>query len=261
VVKKGFVLITGASSGIGSELARVFAREGHPLVLVARSQGRLEDLAGELRRDHGVEVKVLVQDLAQTGAASDLAQALVAEGVEVETLVNNAGFGLLGPFIESDMVKHGEMMRLNMVALTELTRVLVPWMVARGKGWVLNVASTAAFQPGPGMAVYFATKSYVLSFSVALREELKGTGVKVTCLCPGATETRFAEVAQAQGSRLFKRRKLMTAREVAEEGYRALQKGQAVRVTGHLNKLTSYLARLAPLEASAKIAKDILDED
>lgn len=251
---KGYALITGASSGIGSDLARVFAREGHDLVLTARNQVRMETLAAEIRGSFKVQVDVLPADLSQPGAAESLALILETKHIEVDTLVNNAGFGLLGPFIGLDKGKQSEMLRLNVVALTELTRLFTPDMVKRGRGKVLNIASTAAFQPGPLMAVYFATKSYVLSFSVALGEELRGTGVTVTCLCPGATETRFAETASMTGTKLFNLVKPMSSREVAELGYRALQDGKGVIVTGWLNRCTAYSARFAPLHFAARIA-------
>lgn len=255
---KNYALITGASSGIGSDLARVFAREGHSLVLTARSQVRLDALAGEIRGSSKVEVVVVPADLSQPGAAERLAALLGDKNIEVGTLVNNAGFGLWGPFLELDANSQSEMIRLNIAALTELTRLLAPAMVKRGKGKILNVASTAAFQPGPFMAVYFATKAYVLSFSVALREELKGTGVSVTCLCPGSTATRFAEVSSMDESKYFKLLKPMSSMEVAEIGYRALQHGEDYRVAGWINRLQVFLTRFASVRLAAKLAKKIM---
>lgn len=239
-------------------MARVFAREGHDLVLTARTQGRLEALAEEIRGSSKVQVCVLPADLSQPGAAESLALILETQHIEVDTLVNNAGFGLHGPFIELDRGKQSEMLRLNVVALTELTRLFTPGMVRRGRGKVLNLASTAAFQPGPMMAVYFATKAYVLSFSVALGEELRGTGVTVTCLCPGATETRFAETASLTGTKLFNLVKPMPSREVAEIGYHALQDGKGVLVAGWLNRCMAFSARFAPLRFAARIAKGMM---
>lgn len=255
---KAFTLVTGASSGIGSDLARVFAREGRPLLLVARSQERLTALAEKLKAAHGVEVEIFSRDLSQPGAAKSLASDIGSKGWAVDTLVNNAGFGLLGPFAELDAERQDEMIRLNVLTLTELTRRLLPAMLKRGAGRVLNVASTAAFQPGPSMAVYFATKAYVLSFSVALSEELRGTGVTVTCLCPGPTDTRFAETAEAADARLFQSRRPMTSRQVAEEAYLALNKGKAYRITGWVNRWMALGARLAPPVLAARLAKVIM---
>jgi short-subunit dehydrogenase len=257
---KGRALITGASGGIGADFARVFAREGYDLVLTARGKDRLETLAEELRAKYKVDVCVLPADLSQVGAAKALAERLDADKLQVDVLVNNAGFGLLGPFAELDAEKQSEMMRLNIVALTELTRFLLPGMLSRRKGRILHVASIAAFQPGPLMAVYFATKAYVFSFSLALKEELVGTGVDVTCLCPGATETKFAETASAADSKLFKQRKPMTSMEVAEEGYRALQKGEGAHITGWLNRLLVFSTRFAPASMTAKIAKAMMEK-
>jgi short-subunit dehydrogenase len=255
---QGYALITGASSGIGSDLARIFAREGHNLVLTARGQERLESLAVELRGSSKVEVVVVPADLSQPGAAERLVALLDDKNIEVGTLVNNAGFGLWGPFLELDANRQGEMIRLNIAALTELTRLLAPAMVKRGKGKILNVASTAAFQPGPLMAVYFATKAYVLSFSMALREELKGTGVSVTCLCPGSTATRFAETSSMDESRFYNLLKPMSSMEVAEIGYRALQRGEDYRVAGWVNRFQVFLTRFSSIRLAAKLAKKIM---
>ena len=188
---KETALITGASSGIGLDLARLFAKDGHDVVLVARSEGKLREIAAELERDFGMTAHVIVADLAKP----DAPQTLVAQlPVDVDVLVNNAGFGVLGPFVETDLAKELEMIQVNVVALTHLTKLLLPPMVARRRGRVLNVASTAAFQPGPLMAVYYATKAYVLSFSEAIADELRDSGVTVTALCPGPTEGRHPAV-------------------------------------------------------------------
>lgn len=253
-----YALITGASSGIGSDLARVFAREGHHLVLTSRSQERLEALAVEIRGSSKVEVVVMPADLSQPHAAERLAALLGDKNIEVGTLVNNAGFGMWGSFLGLDANKQSEMIRLNIAALTELTRLLAPEMVKRGKGKILNVASTAAFQPGPFMAVYFATKAYVLSFSMALGEELKGTGVCVTCLCPGSTATRFAETSSMDESRFYNLLKPMSPMEVAEIGYRALQRGEDCRVAGWINRLQVFLTRFASIRLATRIAKRVM---
>jgi short-subunit dehydrogenase len=253
------VLITGASSGIGADLARLFARDGHGLVLVGRSRERLEGLARELREAHGAEVRVLPADLAIPGAARELRERVAGEGVEVDVLVNDAGFGMRGRFAELDPARQLEMIQVNLVALTELTRLFVPDMVGRGRGRILNVASTAAFQPGPLMAVYCATKAYVLSFSEALSEELRGSGVTVTCVAPGATQTAFGEIAGVSRTRLF-RSGTMTSRAVAERAYSALNRGTALTVPGLRNRLLSASVRLVPIPAAARVARRLLED-
>jgi short-subunit dehydrogenase len=243
--RPGTALVTGASSGIGYELTRRLAREGWDLVLVARSVDRLEEIAAPLRREEGLTVTVIRKDLAQPGAADEVFDALRARSIDVRVLVNGAGFGLLGPFAETDPIADREMMQLNMVALTELTRRAVREMLPRRDGRILNVASTAAFQPGPRMAVYYATKAYVLSFSEAIASELAGSGVTVSTLCPGPTRTAFAARAQMEGTNLF-RSGVMDAAAVAEAGYRGLMNGERVIVPGLRNKLLAASVPLGP---------------
>jgi short-subunit dehydrogenase len=256
--KRSNVLITGASSGIGADLARVFAREGFDLVLVARSRHRLDELARELHEAHGTTARVLPIDLSVPGSPSALRERVVGEGVEVDVLVNDAGFGMHGRFAELDRARQLEMIQVNVVALTELTHLFVPEMVQRGGGRILNVASTAAFQPGPFMSVYCATKAYVLSFSEALAEELRGTGVTVTCLAPGATATRFGETAGALATRLF-RAGTMSSSEVAEAAYTATMKGVALAVPGWRNRILSASVRLVPVATAARVARQLLE--
>jgi short-subunit dehydrogenase len=253
------VLITGASSGIGAELARVFAREGHDLALVARSRDRLDELARELRDAHAAEVRVFPSDLSVPGAAGALHEQVAREGVEVDVLVNDAGFGMRGPFVELDPVRQYEMIQVNLVALTELTRLFLSGMVRRGAGRVLNVASTAAFQPGPLMAVYCATKAYVLSFSEALANELTGSGVTVTCVAPGATATAFGEVAGNSAARIF-RFGTMAPRAVAEAAYGAMTRGKALAVPGCRNRLLSASVRFLPIATAAQVARRFLED-
>jgi short-subunit dehydrogenase len=243
--RPGTALVTGASSGIGYELARRFAREGWDLVLVARSADRLEEIAAPLRREAGITVTVIRKDLAQPGAADEVFDAVKAKSIHVRALVNGAGFGVLGPFAETDPGAEREMMQLNMVALTELTRRAVREMLLRGDGRILNVASTAAFQPGPRMAVYYATKAYVLSFSEAIASELAGRGVTVSTLCPGPTRTPFVARAHMEGTNLF-RSGVMDAAAVADAGYRGLMKGQRVIIPGLRNKLLAASVPLSP---------------
>lgn len=244
--RRPLALVTGASGGIGLEIARRLAARGHDLVIVARSAARLESLADELRRAHGVEVRAWPADLSERTSADRLADVLDAEGVEVDVLVNNAGFGLFGRHAETALDDEQRMIDVNVTALTRLAKRLLPGMVARGRGRILNVASTAAFQPGPYMAVYYATKAYVLSYSEALAEELDGTGVTVTALCPGPTASGFQDAAAMHDSGLVNGRRLPGAAEVAAYGVDALLAGRRVAVPGLVNKLMAQSVRVTP---------------
>ena len=239
-------LITGASSGIGLEFAKVFAANKTNLVLVARSEDKLNQLATQLRLDFGITVKVIVADLSQMEQVFQVYNTCKTANIQINYLVNNAGFGSYGFFVESDWKKTEEMIDLNIKSLTLLSRLFGSDMVANKAGKILNVASTAAFQPGPTMAVYFATKSYVLFLSEAMSNELKGTGVTVTCLCPGATESGFMVAAAMDNSALFKNRKLPTSAAVALFGYKAMMKGKMTVIHGIMNYLIANSIRLAP---------------
>jgi short-subunit dehydrogenase len=238
-------LITGASSGLGLQYAKLFAADKKDLVLVARRKERLEVLASELSGSHGIRAHVVAEDLSDPPAPRRIVDAVKARGLAVEYLVNNAGFGTNGAFAESDLSKQLEMVQVNIVALVALTRSFVPEMIRRGHGRVLNIGSTAGFQPGPFMAVYYATKAFVNSFTEALWYELKGTGVTATVSCPGATATEFAAVAGNDRSGLF-RLGAMSAAEVAREGYRAMLKGKPMAVHGLKNKVLAGSVRLSP---------------
>jgi short-subunit dehydrogenase len=248
---KKIALITGASAGLGADFARQLAKRGYALVLAARRKDRLEKLANELGN-----ARVVVIDLSKKDAAARLMADIEAAGEEAEILVNNAGFGLIGSFAELDAGRLRQMIDLNAGALTELCRAVAPHMIARRSGGILNVASTAAFQPGPKMAVYFATKAYVLSLSEALHEELKPHGIKVSCLCPGPTRTEFGEVAGFGGNGLFDRVAMESPRVVAA-GLAGLDKNHAVVVPGLLNKIAAASTRFAPRPIVRKIAGSI----
>jgi len=241
-------LVTGASAGLGVEFARQLSKRGHSLVLAARRKERLEKLAVELGNARAVAI-----DLSKKDASAKLMADLTANGEVVELLINNAGFGLIGKFAKADSKRLRQMIDLNAGTLTDLCRAVVPGMVERKAGGIINVASIAAFQPGPKMAVYFATKAFVLSLSEALHEELKPHGVHVTCLCPGPTRTEFGEVAGFRGNGMFEW-VAMDAPEVVEAGLKGLDKNKAVVVPGLLNKITANGGRFAPRSFVRKIA-------
>lgn len=246
-------LITGASAGLGIEFAKLFAKDGHSVVLVARREDRLQELAKSIE-GLGIKAWVIALDLTAAGAAEELFAKVSALGVEIEYLVNNAGFGISGPFAVQPLTKSLEMIDLNIRSLTEITRLFLPDMLKRRSGRILNVGSTAGFQPGPNMTVYYASKAYVNSFSEALHEELAGTGVTCTILAPGPTETEFAEVAGLRNANLFKKRLTAAALPVARDGYNAMMKGKAMKISGHLNNLQVQGLRLAPRRLVRKIA-------
>ncbi|MBT3605409.1 MAG: SDR family oxidoreductase [Candidatus Latescibacteria bacterium] len=254
-------LITGASSGIGLELARIFAADGVDVILSARSEDKLQALARELVVQHSVKAEVVVSDLSVQDSAKTLYEAIKEKGWEVDYLVNNAGFGVFGEFAETKWEDEAAMLNVNVVALTHLTKLFMPYFIQRRSGRIMNVASTASFQPGPLMAAYFASKAYVLSFSEAISNELKGTGVTVTALCPGATETGFQSAAGATGSRLFETRKLPTGADVAKYGYKAMQKGKRVAVHGVINKVLAQSNRFAPRSLSMAITRMLIARD
>lgn len=239
-------LITGASGGIGLELARLCAKGGHDLILVARNGPKLEELGKYLTGMYGVRTEVVVADLSSPAAPRAIMDEVTARGMGVDVLINNAGFGDWGLFGRGDLSSQLAMIQVNITALTELTRLVLPRMVTQRKGRILNVGSTAGFAPGPLMAVYYATKAYVGSFSQALAEEFRGTGITVTVLCPGPTRTGFAAVAGLGDSNLFNGPNVMAVEPVAEAGYRGMMRGTAVVVPGLLNKLLIFSIRTAP---------------
>jgi short-subunit dehydrogenase len=248
-------LITGASSGIGLEFAKLLAAAGHDLVLVARRKPELEALAATLERELGTRCHIVVTDLAQPGAATKLARSIEDAGIELEILINNAGFGVYGMFTTTDLQAELDMIQVNIVALTELSKLVIPGMVARGRGRVLNVASTAAFQPGPLMAVYYASKAYVLSLSEALAVELEGTGVSVIAFCPGPTESGFQAAAGIGKSKLAGG--LPSSAEVAAIGMRALERGTTVAIAGTRNWWLVQSVRLLPRKWVARLVRRI----
>jgi len=248
------VLITGASSGIGLELAKCFAADGSRLILVARNKDALEKLAEELRQKHKIETIVLPADLSLPEAPKQIFDSLAAQKISVDVLVNNAGFGLHGKFLEMSLSRQLEIIKVNVNALVELTGLFLPGLVERRAGGIFNVGSVAGFVPGPGLAIYYATKAFVQSFSEALSEELAGTGVSVTVLCPGPTETNFSAVSRGEKVRVVQTKK-MSAEEVARTGYAAFRNKKVISVPGLQNKAMILAARIAPRSMVRRIVK------
>ncbi len=247
-------VITGASGGLGYEFARLLAERGHDLVLVARSGAPMEELAQWAEPRHGVEVTVLPKDLSHPGAGGEVAEELIERGLRPDVLINNAGFTQLAPFVESDEAVMLSLLRVNIEALTQLTRRVAPGMVERGRGRIVNMSSNAAFQPGPSMACYYASKAYVLNFSIALTEELRGSGVTVTALAPGPVATGFQARAGMENARLVKDRKLPSAAAVAEWGWAEAEHGKPFSVYSPRWKFFAFSMRFLPRATAARLA-------
>lgn len=247
-------LVTGASSGIGAELAKRFAADGFDVVLVARTGAALEELAQEIEERHAVGTHVVPMDLARDDAPTNLYTELLSRGVRVDALVNSAGFNQFGPFVESVERRMLDLLAVNVGALTHLTRLVLPGMVEQRWGRVVNLSSNAAFQPGPLMAVYYASKAYVLSLSIALAEELRGTGVTVTALCPGPTASGFQAAASMEDSKLLAGRPLASAAEVAAWGYAVVKRGKPFAVQGARWQSFAFATRFLPRTTAARMA-------
>lgn len=247
-------LITGASSGIGKALAYQFAKDGYHVVLAARSVARMQAVADDLQKQFNVVVTVIGADLETHDGAAQLHAEVKARGIVLSALVNNAGYGAYGEFKDSALAPELTMMQLNMTTVVVLTKLFLPDLLAT-QGYILNTASTAAFQPGPYMAVYYASKSFVLSFSEAIASELEGTGVTVTALCPGPTASGFQDKADLGNSALVKGKKLPTSEEVAALGYRAMQRGQRVYIPGFMNWAMAQSMRITPRNLATKVVK------
>lgn len=252
----GNVLITGASSGIGWEMAKLFAKENFRVVAVARNEAKLLDLKGEIANQGLLEPVVMVKDLVQPGAVDEIVKELEEQDLHIDVLVNNAGFGLYGLFLETDGADELDMITLNITVLTHLTKLLLPKMVEKNSGGVLNVASTASFQPGPLMAVYYATKAYVLSFSEAIANELTGTGVTITALCPGPTATGFEQRANIGKSKLFEKG-VMDVRTVAKQGVEGFMQGRTIVIPGIRNRVLASSVGLLPRSMVRKVVRKI----
>jgi len=253
-------LITGASNGIGLELAKVHASKGDNLVLVARSKAKLDELKLELEKQYNISVYTIGKDLSAANAAFEVYNETTEKNIQIDYLINNAGFGDFGMFCETDWNKELQMINLNITTLTHFTKLYLKDMVKRNSGKIMNVASTAAFQSGPTMAVYYATKAYVLSFSEAVDNEVRDKGVTVTTLCPGATESGFQAAAKMEESALVKGKKLPSSKEVAEYGYKAMMQGKTVAIHGLMNAIMANSVRFTPRSIVVKLTRKIQDK-
>ncbi|HZV12640.1 MAG TPA: SDR family oxidoreductase [Candidatus Kapabacteria bacterium] len=242
---KQTALITGASSGIGYELAKLFARDGYDLILIARGEERLRSVAEELANQYKVKTKAIAKDLSLLSSSAEIYEQLTKEDIEIDVLINDAGFATFGPFAETELYAELDVIQVNITTLTQLTKLFLDGMVRRNRGRILNVASTAGFQPGPLMAIYYASKAYVISFSEALANELRGTDITVTALCPGPTRTGFQKRANMEDSKLSQG-VIMDAATVARIGYKGLMKGKTIVIPGFKNKLLALSVRLSP---------------
>ncbi len=258
--KQGRALVTGASSGIGLEIATVLAAHGHDLVLTARNADALEALAGKLEGKHAISVSVIPGNLARPEFAQDLFASTRAQNLDIDILINNAGFGLGGAFGDTDLDRELEMIQVNIAALTALTKLFLGPMLSRRSGRIMNVASTAAFQPGPLMSVYYASKAYVLSFSEAVAEEIRDSGVTMTVFCPGPTATNFARAALMENSRLFNMAKIARADEAARYAYDAMMRGRRIAVPGFQNKLIQQSNRLVPRRVVTMLSRIVQEK-
>jgi len=247
------VLITGASAGIGLEFAKIFAKEKYDLVITARNETKLNELANEIKNHHNVNVKVIAKDLSKQNAGKEIFEQLKNENVITDVLINNAGFGVFNNYWDVELQDEKNMLQVNIMALAEITNLFGKDMVNRGGGKILNVASTAAFQPGPTMAGYYASKAFVLSYSQAVDFELRKKGVQVSTLCPGPTITDFQIRANMEDLNLFKKGFTMSAEEVAQIGYNGLMKGKPVIIAGAMNKISAMSSKISPSKVSMKI--------
>ena len=249
-----YAIVTGASCGIGYELAKILAKDGKDIVIIARSRDQLEDLKRDIENKHGTKVKVLAKDLADPKAPPEIFSELEKEKISVDVLVNNAGFGVYGMFLETDLREELDMIQVNAASLVHLTKLFLRGMVKDKSGYILNAASLCAFLPTPMEAVYCSTKAFVLHFSEALANELQGTGVSVTCLCVGLARTEFQKRAHMENCKAAKR-KMMDAATVAEAGYKALKRGKLIEIPGLVYKFAPWFARFAPRNVVTRVVR------
>ena len=251
------VLITGASAGIGYELSKVFAKKGYNLVIVSRNKQRLEVIAKEMKNQHNIQTKAIPKDLSKSSAPQELYDEIIADGIDINVLVNNAGFGTNGKFTDFSVDKHMDLIQLNISSLTILCKLFGTDMVKKRSGSILNVASTAAFQPGPLMSTYYASKAYVLMLSEALNNELAQDGVNVTVLCPGPTHTEFFERNEMTDTKIAKSPYIMKAADVAQAGFSGLMKRKKIVIPGFINKLLAFTVRFTPRSVIILITRNL----
>lgn len=255
-----YAIVTGASGGIGFELAKLLAKDNYNLILIARNIEKLNEIKAELENEFSISVITIKKDLSVSTSSKELFDEIKTKNLNVSILINNAGFGDFGAFAECDLDKQLRMMQLNIVSLTELTRLFLPDFINQKEGKILNIASVAAFMPGPMMSVYYATKAYVLSFTEAISNELKGSGVSVTALCPGPTKTKFFDAAEVENPKFMQLLKMADSSSVAKYGYQSLKKGKVVAIPGFMNKLIVCLVRFTPRSVlrylNGKLAKN-----
>lgn len=257
---KGNVLITGASSGIGLEFAKIFAENSYNLYLVARNKDKLNELKNEFEEKYNIKVKILIKDLAIPSTPDEIYNEIINDNIQINILVNNAGFGTYGYFYETDLQSELNEINVNITSLTHLTKLFLREMIKRNEGKILNVASTAAFQPGPLMAVYYATKAYVLSFSEALANELRNTNIKITTLCPGPTKTNFQKTASLDNSRQAMFANYVDPRKVAKFGYKALMNNRTLSIYGFTNRFVANAVRFIPRKIVINISRMIQEQ-
>ncbi|MGD0710766.1 MAG: SDR family oxidoreductase [Bacteroidales bacterium] len=258
---KNYAVITGASGGIGLELAKLLAKDKHNLILIARSEDKLKEIKTSFEKDYDINVFIIAIDLSLPDAPAKVFEQLKKDDITIDILINNAGFGDYGAFAECNWQKQEQMINLNILALTKLTRLFLPTMIKSGYGRIMNVASTAAFQPGPLMSVYYATKAFVLSFTYAIANEIKGTGVTISALCPGPTDTGFVSAAALENSKLFKIFKPKPSNEVALFGYKRMMKGKLLSIPGCLNKLMVGSIRFSPRKLVTLVVRKVQEKE
>lgn len=253
-------LITGASSGIGKELAKVFAQNNYDLVLVSQNQERLEAVANELRANYSIDIRIIAKNLVSYDSAKEIYEQVSSDGIEITALVNDAGMGIGGKFTDISLERQIDIVKLNIEALISLTHMFLQPMLKQNKGEILNVGSIAGFEPGPLLAVYHASKAFVISFSQSLAEELKDTDIQISCLCPGATDTNFFKRAGIENTKVLKSDKLADPAVVAQEGFNALMNGNTIFVHSAKNKTFTFLRRVTPFSLQTKLNKKFYEE-
>jgi short-subunit dehydrogenase len=258
-MKNKTALVTGAGSGLGLEFSKLLAKDNYNLVLVDVDKRALEEVKNSIKKKHNTKVEVLMKDLSRANASQEIFE--FVNGRSLDVLINNAGFGLFGPFAQTNWHRESDMLHLHIMTTTQMTKLFLKGMLQRGSGHILNVSSLAAFEPGPLMSIYYASKAYILSFSEAIANELKGSGVSVTALCPGPTKTRFQEVVANSSSKNRIQMNMASSKKVAKIGYKAMMAGKEIVIPGLLNKVIAFLPRLMPRNKVTSIVRKIQEKN